>query len=109
MKPEAPAAPKKTGRTVSYDAVDPHYYRTPVGGARPKGSSRSRDDDDRRIVYDEEESAIVPGVRVEHGQFGEGKVLALEGRGDMAKATVFFHDHGQKKLVLKFARLRRLG
>ncbi len=105
MQPAAPA-----GRTITYDGVDPHYYRTPVGGARKGGSGRGgRDDDDNRVVYDEGEAQIVPGVAVEHQQFGRGKVLALEGRGDMAKATVFFHDHGQKKLVLKFARLRRLG
>jgi DNA helicase-2/ATP-dependent DNA helicase PcrA len=45
---------------------------------------------------------------VEHAIFGEGKVLALEGQGDQARAIVFFPEVGQKKLVLKFARLRRI-
>jgi len=59
-------------------------------------------------VYDEGAGEIVPGARVEHAIFGEGKVLALEGQGDQARAIVFFPEVGQKKLVLKFARLRRI-
>jgi DNA helicase-2/ATP-dependent DNA helicase PcrA len=58
-------------------------------------------------VYEEGEGgSIVPGVTVEHEVFGEGKVLALDGAGLQAKATVFFPEVGQKKLVLRFARLR---
>ncbi len=92
-------------RTVTYDAYDPHYYRKPVGGVR----GAAKKGGEREIVYDDDEGVLVPGVTVEHAQFGRGKVLALEGQGDMAKATVFFHDYGQKKLVLKFARLQRVG
>lgn len=99
------------GDTVTYDQLDPHYYRrslrtetTPVR-TQPAAAESSG----RRIVYDEGEGDIVPGARVEHGQFGEGKVLSLEGRGDTAKAVVFFKSVGQKKLVLKYARLRRIG
>jgi DNA helicase-2/ATP-dependent DNA helicase PcrA len=41
------------------------------------------------------------GTEVEHGRFGKGKVLQLEGE----KATVFFPNVGQKQLLLKFAKL----
>ena len=51
----------------------------------------------------------MPGIRVEHPLFGEGKVLAVDGHGAQAKATVFFQEVGQKKLVLKFAKLQRIG
>jgi DNA helicase-2/ATP-dependent DNA helicase PcrA len=61
------------------------------------------------VVYDEGQGQISPGVRVEHRKFGEGKVLSMEGRGDKATAVVFFEDVGQKKLKLKYARLRRVG
>ena len=61
---------------------------------------------ERQIVYDEGESAIVPGVRVHHRSFGNGKVLAVEGAGERAAATVFFNSVGQKKLKLAFARLQ---
>ncbi|MCZ6757795.1 MAG: hypothetical protein O7C39_05880, partial [Bacteroidetes bacterium] len=72
--------------------------------------SASSSPDKRRVVYDEEESGeIVPGMRVEHRQFGEGKVIAKEGRGDQTKAVVYFREVGEKKLILKFARLKRIG
>lgn len=45
------------------------------------------------------------GYTVEHGRFGKGKVLALEGAFPNQKATVFFPKVGQKKLILKFAKL----
>ncbi|HLE56018.1 MAG TPA: 3'-5' exonuclease, partial [Rhodothermia bacterium] len=51
---------------------------------------------------------IVAGMRVKHELFGSGKVLAIEGKGDQARATVFFNRVGQKKLVLKFAKLRQI-
>ena len=65
---------------------------------------------EQRIVYDEGEGGeIRPGIEVEHQQFGEGKVLSVEGEGLQARAVVFFPSVGQKKLVLRFARLRRIA
>lgn len=46
-------------------------------------------------------SKIVPGVQVMHDRFGKGKVLTVED----GKATVFFPAHGQKQLLLQFAKL----
>lgn len=46
---------------------------------------------------------VQPGMRVRHERFGEGKVLQVEGT---EKATVFFTNHGQKQLLLKFAKLQ---
>jgi hypothetical protein len=40
---------------------------------------------------------------------GDGKVLALEGKGDGANVTVFFKNVGQKKLKVKFAALTVIG
>ncbi len=88
-------------RAGRYVELDPHYYRKPL----PQGSASAGR---RRVVYDEEAGEIVPGARVEHPMFGEGKVLTLEGQGEQARAVVFFPEVGQKKLVLKFARLRRI-
>jgi DNA helicase-2/ATP-dependent DNA helicase PcrA len=51
-------------------------------------------------------SEIQTGMNVEHAKFGEGKVIAIEGNGPNKKATVFFHSAGQKKLLLRFARLK---
>ena len=48
---------------------------------------------------------ISQGVRVFHAKFGEGKVLAVEGAGDDARAQVAFGRHGTKWLALAVARL----
>ena len=51
-------------------------------------------------------SKIQTGMEVEHIRFGKGKVINLEGNPPNSKATVFFHSHGQKQLLLKFAKLK---
>jgi DNA helicase-2/ATP-dependent DNA helicase PcrA len=63
-------------------------------------------DEPERVSSDPND--IVTGSRVEHQLFGSGKVISIEGSGDQARATVFFKRVGQKKLVLKFAKLRLL-
>lgn len=45
------------------------------------------------------------GRKVFHNKFGEGKVLALEGAGDDARAQVSFGRHGTKWLALSIAKL----
>jgi DNA helicase-2/ATP-dependent DNA helicase PcrA len=40
-----------------------------------------------------------------HNKFGEGKVLAVEGAGDDARAQVSFTRHGTKWLALSVAKL----
>jgi DNA helicase-2/ATP-dependent DNA helicase PcrA len=47
-----------------------------------------------------------PGMIVEHPRIGIGKVLAIDGSGGDAKATIHFGNEGQKTLVLKFAKLK---
>jgi DNA helicase II / ATP-dependent DNA helicase PcrA len=49
---------------------------------------------------------ILPGMKVEHQRFGSGKVLQVEGTAPDIKATIFFHNAGQKQLLLKFAKLK---
>ena len=45
------------------------------------------------------------GLAVFHAKFGEGKVLALEGSGDDARAQIQFARHGTKWLALAVAKL----
>ena len=49
------------------------------------------------------------GDRVEHAHFGRGTVERLSGRGESARATVFFPAHGEKQLMLQYAKLKRIG
>ena len=48
---------------------------------------------------------VVPGMVIFHPNFGAGKVVALDGLGVNKKAKVAFAQHGQKVLLLKFAKL----
>lgn len=54
-------------------------------------------------------SEIIPGMKVEHQRFGIGKVLQIEGAAPDIKATIFFHNAGQKQLLLRFAKLKIIG
>jgi DNA helicase-2/ATP-dependent DNA helicase PcrA len=49
---------------------------------------------------------IQVGMPVEHPRFGPGKIISMEGELPNRKATVFFQAHGQKQLLLKFAKLK---
>ena len=50
---------------------------------------------------------IMTGMEVEHQRFGIGKVTHLEGSVTDKMATIFFqNDVGEKKIMLKFAKLR---
>ena len=51
-------------------------------------------------------SGLKEGDKVQHQRFGNGTVSAIEGEADNRKATVIFEGLGEKKLVLKFAKMR---
>jgi DNA helicase II / ATP-dependent DNA helicase PcrA len=53
------------------------------------------------------EIGLKRGARVRHAKYGEGTVLMREGEGEDAKLTILFERHGMKKLMEKFANLRR--
>ena len=53
-------------------------------------------------------TGLKKGQRVMHAKYGEGQVLMREGDGEDAKLTVLFARHGMKKLMEKFANLRRV-
>jgi DNA helicase-2/ATP-dependent DNA helicase PcrA len=52
---------------------------------------------------------VAAGDTVVHDRWGEGVVLTVSGRGTDAEATVIFEDAGQKRLLLAYAPLRKVG
>ena len=48
------------------------------------------------------------GQRIEHNRFGAGTILELSGRAPEMKAKIRFDDHGEKLLLLKYAKIRPL-
>jgi DNA helicase-2/ATP-dependent DNA helicase PcrA len=53
-------------------------------------------------------AGLKKGQRVRHAKYGEGTVLMREGDGEDAKLTVLFSRHGMKKLMEKFANLKKM-
>ena len=46
------------------------------------------------------------GQRIEHNRFGYGKILEISGTSTDLKAKIAFDDHGEKILILKYAKIR---
>ena len=46
------------------------------------------------------------GQRIEHNRFGYGKILEISGSVTDLKAKIAFDDHGEKILILKYAKIR---
>jgi DNA helicase-2/ATP-dependent DNA helicase PcrA len=71
----------------------------PVSRATPASVSETP-------IAADDPAQIQTGMQVEHPRFGLGKIINLEGELPNRKATVFFREHGQKQLLLKFAKLK---
>ncbi|WP_420454167.1 ATP-dependent helicase [Rubrivirga sp.] len=100
------------GGAGRYGEMDPNYWKAslrPEAEAAKRRRTKTVPAAEREVVYDEGEAQIVPGVRVHHKSFGNGKVIAVEGAGERAAATVHFTSVGMKKLKLAFARLQVVG
>jgi DNA helicase-2/ATP-dependent DNA helicase PcrA len=69
----------------------------PLGKVPVKAGSSTGDEDYKQITA---------GMEVIHERFGKGKVLVIDGDDENLKATVFFPSHGQKQLLLRFAKLK---
>ncbi|MDR1980146.1 MAG: UvrD-helicase domain-containing protein [Tannerellaceae bacterium] len=57
------------------------------------------------VAVDPDPSGLKVGVKVQHDRFGVGVVTAIEGNGGDTRAIVQFVHSGEKRLLLKFARL----
>jgi DNA helicase-2/ATP-dependent DNA helicase PcrA len=93
----------KAGGSESIDNVA-RFFGGKSGASRPGSFVRPSMD----IPIPNGASGIKKGQRVMHSKYGEGTVLMREGDGEDAKLTVLFAQHGMKKLMEKFANLRKL-
>ncbi|MBI4386357.1 MAG: UvrD-helicase domain-containing protein [Elusimicrobia bacterium] len=50
-------------------------------------------------------SAIRPGMRVRHPEFGTGKIIEKSGHGEALKVTVYFDNGKTRKLMVRYAPL----
>jgi len=85
-------------------------WNTPSAAPAPRGAAPRRFGPPPRATGKKVESAIVLAVgdRVSHDTFGLGKVVAVNGEGDRAEATIDFGSSGEKRLLLRYAPVERL-
>ena len=53
-------------------------------------------------------SSYSEGDKVEHERFGEGIIVSIEGQPPNTTALVEFKKDGRKKLLLRFAKLKKI-
>jgi DNA helicase-2/ATP-dependent DNA helicase PcrA len=51
-------------------------------------------------------NSIQASMEIEHQKFGIGKIIAVEGSGDNKIATMFFSGIGEKRIMLKYAKVK---
>ena len=83
----------------------------PVGGGRVVrrfGAAAARADASKKAKAGRPVPQLEPGDRVQHDSFGLGTVVALEGAGDKAVASIDFGSEGVKRLLLRYAPVEKL-
>ncbi len=94
------------------EELDPETItETSAGGGRKSSRRRKSSDYDEYYQesyddFDQERRSLRVGSRVTHDMFGNGKILAINGSGDMQKVSIAFEDFGTKHLLAKFANLK---
>ncbi len=73
-----------------------------------KPVEKNRTEQKIKTKNSDEITGLSVGMKVEHSKFGEGLIVEIEGEFPNTKATVEFKSVGQKKLLLKFAKLKIL-
>jgi DNA helicase-2/ATP-dependent DNA helicase PcrA len=65
-------------------------------------------DDEMEVESDVEVGEYEVGDQVKHPKWGVGTILFKSGSGGNAKVVVVFPEEGQKKLLVKKARLKKV-
>ena len=94
MRPQGSAPTTPPPAPIRFRKPD---HLTPIGQATSASGSPAN------------ELNLASGVRVLHERFGAGTVTEVEPAADGGKATIQFDNAGEKKLLLKFAKLQLLA
>jgi len=92
-----------------FDSPEPVTRPSRAGGIsqtiRPKNLKplRSGGGKGRAVIQ------LRPGDRVRHARFGDGEVIKVMDKGEDTKAVIKFDMTGTKTLILKFAKLEKIG
>ena len=81
----------------------------PIRRTEPTVIRRVQPIPQRPVAADFEPTPILQlraGQRVEHNRFGFGQILEISGNPTDLKAKIAFDEHGEKTLILKYAKIR---
>jgi DNA helicase-2/ATP-dependent DNA helicase PcrA len=98
------ARPAKPAERPSSPPPAPVRFRRPTALKPLQQAAASSGNSQHALDLD-----LAVGLRVVHDRFGIGKVTELTGDGTERKATIVFDNAGEKKLLLKFAKLQLLS
>ena len=92
--------PSRFLKEIPAEAIE--EVRTRSGIQQPRWQTHDSVSDEQSVT------GLSLGSRVEHGKFGEGVIMNIEGKGEHTRVQVNFESAGLKWLVLSFARLTYL-
>ncbi|MGM9734982.1 MAG: ATP-dependent helicase [Candidatus Cryptobacteroides sp.] len=99
--------PETVRRPVSKPPVpEPVHRSAPMPVRRPQTVPKRVQDADFEPTPILELRA---GQRIEHNRFGFGKILEITGTPSDLKAKIAFDEHGEKILILKYAKIRAVN
>ena len=93
------------------DVMEPAHLRDAAAGRAPQrrfGTATARSDAAQKAKAGRAIPSLDPGDRVQHDTFGLGTVVALEGAGDNAVASIDFGTEGVKRLLLRYAPVEKI-
>ncbi len=102
-EPDSGAKSAEGGNTGSIDNIA-HFFGGKPGAGKPGAPARPA----MEIPETTGAVGLKKGARVRHAKYGVGEVLMREGEGEDAKLTILFEHHGMKKLMEKFANLKKV-
>ena len=100
-RPSKPVVEKRPAAAPVRPTVQP--------SASPRPVSRPQTIPKRTPDADFEPTPIMQlraGQRIEHNRFGYGQILEISGNVTDLKAKILFDEHGEKILILKYAKIR---
>ena len=108
LSPFAGALPGRLLEQRASELLKSDAFTTPHRGRfRERRESGFIPDEDFEISYDQDAPRLVKGERVVHATFGSGRVEEVSGFGPDVRVTVEFEGVGRKKLVARYAGLKK--
>ncbi len=102
-------------RSRFLEELNPKTYEELNHGTGRKASGRRSKKDyyyeyyeNGEYDFNQESKSLRIGSKVRHEKFGVGKIVSVNGEGEMQKVTVNFEGNEIKQLMLKFAKLKIL-